>query len=177
MKVKLRIKDWAYMTICCAGGAIVGGYFGAMTGEFYSGIEITDSTKYDLTYVGMITAGILGVLAGIVFSKKIRCLQGGAARSYLIRGMLIGCVCGVMCALLTHIILFIIRCSLVNFDSEELFIFLIAVLIGGWVGSISGFAAGFILSLEALVLGYHRQSKPIITEVDTLPETGSLNVN
>ena len=152
MKEKLSIKDWVYAAICCIAGAIVGGFFGEMTGEFYEGGEIFAKSSLPMETIGTIAGAICGVVVNWKFAGCIRECKNESLGFLVNTGLVKGVVLGVKAGIATHII-----CIILYFGFG--FLFLVSLLIGVLMGAIAGGIAGVLLSLVAIAFGYYEHVK------------------
>ncbi len=161
MKDKLSFKDWSYVTLCCLGGASVGGYFGKMTGDFYAegdlGIDI-------LKYIGLVVGIIAGIVAARLFALYIFECRGVQKNFIVCSATGKGIKYGLFSALTVHIVSIIF--SFFIFYRVNSFL-LLALIIGSVIGIVSGLFAGFLLALLALAFGYHR---PMLQKTLSLDE-------
>lgn len=149
MKQKLSVKDKIYMSICCISGAVVGAYFGAMTGEFYGG-ELFSKSNSQMDVIGIFAGSIIGIIAGVKFSGFIRECKDEEINFLINTGLVKGVILGVYSAVATHVV-----CILFTFSFGSFII--ITLLIGVVVGAFAGAVAGLFLALLALGFGYYER--------------------
>ena len=158
MNDKLSLRDYDYFILCCAIGSLAAGFLGYYTGEFYSGTEITASVPYDFSVPGAIIAGISGVALGIYFAKAMRRIRGEAIGFIITSGVVKGILCGIISAVITHLIFIVIRSILLGFDGEDFTVGLIALGFGFGIGAVAGVGVGLVLALLAIAFDYNHKN-------------------